>query len=239
MPMKAGFKPKKMTKKEWQDNRDMVCKGSGVGKALEAWQKNCPNDFNGATADEAKKAKAANKALLDALAVAEKKCDRFRHKDMINGISKYRLVATNYGKCIDDAFKNIKARDKLANSVGSVADIRKDSTLEKTYLAWAKGPGRCLPEAHGYILLQDNKLGDFYRLYAAKRKVNVPGYAQLALEAKFGRGENVDARDLKSARSGSMDDIHQMLRARIREFCSSSMFSEFLERKFLLPMFTY
>lgn len=237
--MKAGFKPKKMTKKEWQDNRDMVCKGSGVGKALDAWQKNCPDDFNGATADIVKKATAANKALLDALVVAEKKCDKTRHKDMIAGISKYRLVATNYGKCIDDAAKKVQARDKFTTSVNSVAAIRKENGLEKIYLQWAKGPGRCLPEAHGYILLEDNKLADFYRLYASKRKVNVPGYAQSALEAKFGRGENVDAQELKSARSGSMGDIHQMLRARIRDFCGSDMFADFMARKFLVPTFTY
>ena len=34
--MKAGFKPKLFTKKEWEDNRSPTAKGSGVGKAVKA-----------------------------------------------------------------------------------------------------------------------------------------------------------------------------------------------------------
>ena len=50
--MKAGFKPKLFTKKEWEDNRSPAAKGSGVGKALDAWNSKCPYDLQAITLKE-------------------------------------------------------------------------------------------------------------------------------------------------------------------------------------------
>ena len=36
----------KLEKKYWQANRDKVCKGSGVGNALDVWQNCCPTTNN-------------------------------------------------------------------------------------------------------------------------------------------------------------------------------------------------
>ena len=237
--MKAGFKPKKMTKKEWQDNRDSVAKGSGVGKALELWQKNCPYDLNGATSDDIKKAKMTCKAVITGLDVATKKCDKAKHKDLLAGISKYRVIVTDYQKCLEDASKKISARDKYKGGITGSSAIRKDGALENLYLKWAKGPGSCMPEAHGYLLLEDMKLAEFYKKYAAKRAVNIPSDAQNTFDAKFKQGQKIDDKALKTARNRSRDIIHQMLRARILDFTKSQMFAEHIQRKFMVPSFSF
>lgn len=74
--MKTGFKPKAMTKKEWQDNRSRACHGSGVGKALDQWQKSCPSKIGTLNLVQIKQAEQVCKLLKTALDTAAKKCDK-------------------------------------------------------------------------------------------------------------------------------------------------------------------
>ena len=76
--MKANFKPKLWTKKEWQDNRARAANGSGVGKALDAWQKDCPAEISKMNKKQVGDAFKTAKALESALGVAAKKCDKKR-----------------------------------------------------------------------------------------------------------------------------------------------------------------
>lgn len=237
--MKSGFKPKAMTKKEWQDNRAMAAKGSGVGKALDAWQKNCPSNVNAMTGDQIKAASLAVNAVLTALTVAEKKCDKKKQKETIEGIGKYRAIAKNYQKCLKDAALMLAKRAKYAKEIDGIAAVRKDQALLKSYLTWAKGPGKCLPEAHGYILASENKMKDLYTNYVGNKKLNLGSQQRDILFAKYANGQAVDDGILEKARKKIVSDIYIMLRTTVDDYRKSDIFKAYLQRRFMVPNFTF
>ncbi|MEM7058776.1 MAG: hypothetical protein AAF557_14390 [Pseudomonadota bacterium] len=237
--MKSGFKPKNMTKKEWQDNRSTAAKGSGVGKALDAWQKNCPSAINSLNADQLKAASLAVNGLLTALTVAEKKCDKKKQKETIEGIGKYRTIAKNYQKCLKDAAQNFAKRVKFAKEIDGIGAVRKDSTLLKYYLKWAAGPGLCLAQAHGYVLANDKELKKLYTLYVSNGKLNIGNDERKALVAKFKNEETVPDSTMETARNKIISDLFVMLRTTVDDFLKSDLFKEHQRRRFMVPDFSF
>lgn len=237
--MKSNFKPKNMTKKEWQDNRSSAAKGSGVGKALDAWQKNCPSAINTLSAEQLKTASLTVNALLTALTVAEKKCDKKKQKETIEGVGKYRTIAKNYQKCLKEAAQNLAKRAKFVKELDGIGAVRKDTNLVKYYLKWAAGPGRCLPQAHGYVLANDKEMKKLYSLYVAKGTLNIGSGERNALVAKFKNEDAVPDSTMESARNKIISDLYVMLRTTVDDFLKSDLFKEHLRRRFMVPDFSF
>ncbi len=110
-----------MTKKYWEDHRDKSCKGSGVGKALEAYVLNCPR-----SADQIKKKEHFEKAfetleaLESALKVGKGKTSGIKNAEskkgtveMIDEMEKKRKKYKEGLEKIFDEFK--KKRDDAGN----------------------------------------------------------------------------------------------------------------------------
>ncbi len=239
--MKAGFKPKNMTKKEWQDNRSSAAKGSGVGKALDAWQKHCHSALNKMTGEQLKAASVATNALLTALDVAEKKCDKKRQKETIDGIGKYRSIAKSYQKCVKEAAKVIGQRATFAKEVNGLGQVRKDASLRKCYLLWAAGPGMCNAEANGYMLAAENKDKELYTKWIGTNPplLNIQKMQFNSYTAKYRDGKDVPDATMKSARSQIVHDLYNMLNPRMTDFRKSDIFKAYLRRRFMVPDFTY
>ncbi len=237
--MKAGFKPKLMTKKEWQDNRSSVAKGSGVGKALDAWQKHCDFNINSMTTDKLKAASQAANVLMSALDVAEKKCDKKKQKETIDGIKKYRTIAKNYQKCLKDFAPSLAKRMKFTKEVDGFGAVRKDAGLLRAYMTWATGPGKCKAEAHGYILASEKKMEDLYTKYVSTGDLNLGSAENKTMLAKFRDKEEVPDAVVEKARKTIISDLYIMLRQTVEDFVETDAYKEFVQRKYAVPNFSF
>ncbi|MEM7059971.1 MAG: hypothetical protein AAF557_20510 [Pseudomonadota bacterium] len=162
--MKAGFKPKQFTKKEWQDNRSRAASGSGVGKALDQWNKVCKPKLSLMTLKELNEAAKAAKGLDDALGVAEKKCDRKKQKDTISGIGEYRKVVNSYKAAL---LKAIHAHGQRESFVADLKfdKVEKDAALMKLYGKYWKDHMRSEAHYFTYLLCKKKKYAEAVKKY--------------------------------------------------------------------------
>lgn len=151
--MKPGFKPKNFTKKEWQDNRDKVCKASGVGAALDKWQEHCVKSLSKMTVKEATKASYVATLLTGALNTAKKKCDKTKHKADIDGIEKYLTITKNFLKAVKQVEEKSRSRAEFVKKLTS-QQIRDNSRLNTIYLTYAANKGDGKPQVQAYVMTQ-------------------------------------------------------------------------------------
>jgi len=163
--MKAGFKPKKFTAKEWRSNRPLSLKKCGVGKALDAWQRDCRYDISAMDHAAIMKAYKALAGLTKALDVALKNCDPKKQKTSIDGIGEYKKVIARYEGLLKDALKVAKAHKKFLDSL-NLKSICKDSDALKVFCTFAQKKAFIWEALHSYLLWQKKDFEKAVKLYS-------------------------------------------------------------------------
>lgn len=88
-------------KKWWESRRSSKVKKSGVGDALDRWQKNCHPKIDKMTPKEVEEAKITCQSLTKALKSAIGKCGKLQ-KDTKQGCEKYVKLVEDYEKKVDN-----------------------------------------------------------------------------------------------------------------------------------------
>lgn len=198
--MKAGFKPKLFTKKEWEDNRSSAAKGSGVGKALDAWNAKCPNNLQTITLKEIADAFTTATALDKALDVARKKCDPKAQKETIAGIDAYKTVVADYQKALKLATVAVSKRKALTESL-TFAAVYADKELLAAFVVFSKKVAHIYEPLHTLILWDAKKYEEAVKLYGKDNDYNIPPAHNAALMNAFGGKDSgqVDKKALAAA----------------------------------------
>jgi hypothetical protein len=226
--MKAGFKPKLFTKKEWEDNRSPTAKGSGVGKALDAWNAKCPNDLQNITLKEIAEAFSTATALDKALEVARKKCDPKAQKETIAGIEAYKTVVDNYQKALKAANVALNKRKALAESL-TFDVVYADKELLGAFVTFTKKVAYIYEILHTKILWDAKKYEEAVKLYGKDNDYNVEAKTNKALMDAFGgkdRGQ-VDLKVLAEAIKTVPNNLMVMLRDSRHYQGSSASFDKY------------
>ena len=244
--MKAGFKPSDFTKAEWQKNRISKCKGSGVGKALDNFQKKCSfnlRDMDRAASLEAMKAVNTLKAALD---VAKGKCDKTSDALMVKGIDAYHAILNNYKKALAMTNVALNNRATFQKELG-LDKALKDTTTFK-YLVMNSKKALYSDELTAFVLHKKNKLGDAVRKFGKNNDYNIPGDLNAALKKVYIEGvdqkdlasdrklKKFAAKDLKALFNGSMV---RMMNGSVSSFKDSDEFKTLLEVKFPILNFSH
>lgn len=193
--MKAGFRPKLMTKKEWEDNRSPAVKSSDVGKALDGWQNSCPYNLQDITVKEIAEAFSAASALDRALDGAKKMCDPKAQKETIAGIAAYKEVVASYQKALKAANSALNKRSTLTDSIGFDV-VMADNALLAAFTIYAKKKAFNYPVLHTYQLWEAKKFAEAVKLYGKDNDYNVSAKVNTVLLEAFG-GKDRGAVDLK------------------------------------------
>lgn len=206
--MKAGFKPKLFTKKEWEDNRSPAAKGSGVGKALDVWQAKCPYDLQTITLKEIAEAFSAASALNRALDVALKKCDPKAQKETIAGIAAYKSVVDAYEKALKATNSALNKRKVLAESL-TFDVVMGDKDLMAAFTVYAKKKAFIFEPLHTLLLWKAKKYEEAVKLYGTDNDYNVSRDTNKILLEAFG-GKDRGGGDLKKLAEAIKDVPHQL-----------------------------
>ncbi len=183
--MKAGFKPKTFSRKEWEDNRSTAAKGSGVGKALDAWKAKCSYDMQAITVQEIADAYSAASALDKALDVALKKCDPKAQKETIAGIGAYKDVVAAYEKTLKATNLAKQKRNALIKDL-SLDTVLGDKELLVAFTDFAKKKAFIFEPLHTLLLWRAKKYEDAVKLYGKGNDYNVSNATNKILMDVFG-----------------------------------------------------
>lgn len=243
--MKAGFKPKLFTKKEWEDNRASAAKGSGVGKALEVWQSKCPYDLQEITVKEIAEAFSAAQALDKALDVARKKCDPKAQKETIAGIEAYKSIVAEYEKALKAANSAINKRKTLVDSL-TLDTVLGDKDLLAAFIIYAKKKAFIYEPLHTLLLWKAKKYEEAVKLYGKDNDYNVSKPINETLVNAFGgkdRG-SVDLTKVAIAVKAVPTQMREMLtdsrhyKANSSSFCFYETFLSISEKRFPIANFS-
>ena len=237
--MQANFKPKLWTKKEWRDNRSSATKNSGVGGALDAWQKNCPKEIDKMNETKVESALKTAKVLLSALDVAAKKCNKTRQKETLAGIGAYKNKVNEYMGLLKAAEKVLKKRKKITESL-SFSVVTKNKELFKVFSDFAQNKGLIWPQLHTWIMINNKEYHKAVKLYGQGDGYNV-GYRTSELLLKyFGAGANPNDYDSKKA-DAAIESLYRELGSMLRsmehyvDLGKYDAYLKFLDRKFPMP----
>ncbi|MCY2996006.1 MAG: hypothetical protein NTY19_50375 [Planctomycetota bacterium] len=97
---------KSFNKKWWESKRSSALKGSGVGKALDEWQKNCKKPIPQMIQRELEAAESTCAALRKALKGALAKCGD-KQKETVAGCKKYLQLVNDFSSDVADRAKKI------------------------------------------------------------------------------------------------------------------------------------
>jgi hypothetical protein len=235
--MKSGFKPKTFTKKEWQDNRSPACKASGVGKALDAWQKVCLYHFTDATLAEIKKALQSADALNKALNVAAKKCDKKRQKETLSGIGQYQLIINRYKKVLNLTSVALTNRKKMSDKLNFDAVVA-DSTLTREFVKFSK-KGYFFNELDAYILCKKKKFAEAVKKYGKSNDYNVRGSLNKLLISIYIDNQPIAKDKIQKANKDLFEGMRRMLLdpQKISSFMDGEGYCKYLDGKFPLISF--
>lgn len=157
--MDKNFKPKAMTKSEWQKNRSPAAKGFNVGKGLDKWQAKFTKKLSASTEKDLNEITAMIEYLETALGNAKKKLDPKRQKETIAGIGEYLKITNAYKAKVLRAILAHNNRSDLKDGIQSIKDIEADKALWKLYGHFAKSPkGQFFPAYDTYNLLKGKKI---------------------------------------------------------------------------------
>jgi len=228
--MDKSFKPKKMARKEWQDNRPRFLKGQGVGAALDDWQKKVAKanysvgTFASILANVEDAIMVVGKLklkIMDAIKVCKKQIGD--HKDTIAGLENYLKVAEDkHGELLKRHVFESKM-SKLSNKP-TIEAILKDSKLTAALKALLKAT-HDEPFLDTYILVhKKNKLAEAVKKYGAKNEYNIGHHANKALVAHYVKNDTtVTDRALKDGERTLREDSFKLLRG----ICDRLMGQEF------------
>ena len=186
--MKSGFKPKLFTKKEWQDNRDPALKASGVGAALDLWQRHCPKAVGALDEAGCSQAMKVCLTLLVALKKAEDKCKTPALENDKKGIGEYRKIVQKYQshlKLATDGVGKLRRTmfDRITKNLTSVYEaITKDARLKEIAAAAAK-KALCPKEFDAWLLWKSKKYAAAVASYGKNNDYNMPDSANRVLVA--------------------------------------------------------
>ncbi len=197
--MKPGFKPKLFTKKEWQDNRDPALKGSGVGAALDQWQKHCPKDVGALDKEEIVKAFKVSKELLAALKKAEDAAKAKGLLDEIKGVEAYKKKVLAYQTLLKSAAVPLGQRDAVRQSMKKLdtayAAMSKDPGLKEAVTAAAK-KAFVFEAFDAWILWKEKKYPAMVARYAKDNDYNIPGPENEILKKAFSLDKSDRTKDV-------------------------------------------
>lgn len=242
--MKAGFKPKTMTKKEWQNNRASACKGSGVGKALEAWQTDCPAKLSDITKAGVAKAYKAAGALDKALDVALKKCDKVKQKETIAGIAQYKSLVSRYQKVLKLTLSALTKREELTKSL-NLQKVTEDADLAKAFMVYAKKKGFFEEQFTTHLLCKKKKYAEAVKRYSnngeAGGDYNISGKSNKILYNNFVAMVREDKKDIDNAIHELESGMVQMLSdaRHYNSFANYESYLRILNGRFPLIDFSY
>lgn len=206
--MKAGFKPKLFTKKEWQDNRSPAANGSGVGKALDVWQAKCSYDLVAMTLKNVAEALSAATALDKALDVALKKCNPKAQKETIAGITAYKAIVDAYQKALNATNVSLNKRMTLAAGL-TLSSVMGDNELLTAFTVYAKKKAFIYGPLHTLLLWKAKKYEDAVKLYGKDNDYNVNAETNKTLLDAFA-GNDRGSVDLKKLAEAIKDVPNQM-----------------------------
>lgn len=166
--MKAGFKPKLWTKKEWLDaDPSDKTKGCGVEAALDEWQKNCKGAFASMKPEEAAKASMTAHKLSEVLTKASKKCDPKAQKETLMGINEYKKRADDYAHLAKLAAVALVNRQKFNSSMTGIDPVMQDKDAAALFKKYAE-KAQIWPAAHTLQLFEQKKYEEAVSLYGGK-----------------------------------------------------------------------
>ncbi|QDU41049.1 hypothetical protein Mal4_54140 [Maioricimonas rarisocia] len=241
--MKAGFVPKKFTKKEWQDNRSRACAGSGVGKALDKWQKDCPAKISEMDAGQVTKAMMTAKALAAALQVAAKKCDKKKQKETLAGIARYEAIVSRYQTLLKQADVALKKRKSVIDSL-NFRTVVNDKEILEVFTVFAETKAFIDDSLNTWLLCQKKKYKEAVERFSAGGKgggdYNTDRETNRILYNSFVKKVYEDPRDVKAAVSTLERDQVQMLSdaRHYKSFGTWDKFQEWLDKKFPIKDFS-
>jgi hypothetical protein len=168
--MKAGFKPKLWTKKEWLDaDPSSKTKNCGVEAALDEWQKHCKGQFADMTPAQLVKASQTADKLSDALTKASKNCDPKAQKETLMGILEYKKRADGYAQFAKVAAVAQANRDKYNKSMSSFEAVMKDASAATVFERYANKPSVDIwPSVDTLRLFAQKKFEQAVRAYGNK-----------------------------------------------------------------------
>lgn len=184
--MKAGFKPKLFTKKEWDDNASSAVQGCGVGEALAEWQTNCKAPVSGMTLVAIGKAAATAQKLMTALTKAEGKCGTFQ-KETKAGIGEYKKKVIEFQKVLkvaNVALSKRKAMHFPMDSKTMYAKLTSDAELKRELMAWAEKWGNTFM-IEAWLLWQKKSYTVAVQKYGPGNKYNIDDVNNKILLAAF------------------------------------------------------
>jgi len=240
--MKKGFKPKHLTKKEWQDNRSRACKGSGVGKALDQWQASCPNQINDLDKAGIAKAYKTTEAMAKALNVAEGKCNKTIQKETIAGINAYKAKVEEYQGMLKTALKMVTKREALIASIlKGFGNVKKDKDVLKIFLHFASQPTvDIVPVIESKLLFEKKKYAVAVQKYGPGNDYNIDYKDNKLLLNTFVNKVREDQKRIIAAIKAAAAGFTQML-GDFRHYHSLVAYPQFvklLETRFPIPEFS-
>jgi hypothetical protein len=244
--MKAGFKPKEFSKKEWQNNRISKCKGSGVGKALENFGTKASFNLREMDRKENLEAMKAVNTLNAALDVAKGKCDKVSDSNMIKGIEAYQHILKNYKKAL--AMTNLALVKRAKYFDEAKADkIMKDAVFLKYMMRDAK-QALYATELTAYVMSRKNKLGDAVRKWGKANDYHITGDLNNALIKVYIEGAPQEqlANDKRLKRFANKNlktmfdtSMYRMIVGSVSSFKTRDTYKQLLDVKFPILNFSY
>lgn len=240
--MKANFKPKKFTRKEWEDNASSACKGSGVGKALDLWQKNCTKSISEMTEPELDKAMMTAKALASAFGVAEKKCDPKAQKETIAGIGKYEEIVKDFQDLIKKATTAHAKRTKFIDSL-KLDTVVDDAELLELFEIYCK-KAFIIDSLDTHLLCIKKKYEEAVKKYSDGGKgggdYNIPGPANKILYNNFVAKIREEKKDVVDAIDKLETSQREMLgdRRHYEKLAEMKAFTELVAKRFPIKDFS-
>lgn len=242
--MKAGFKPKDFTKSEWQKNRLRKCNGSGVGKALDAFQKKCSFNLRDLDRKGALEAMKTVNQLKAALEVAKKKCSK-DDVNMIKGIDAYHAGLDRYKKAL--ALTNVALNNRVKYHAGlNLNAVLADATALKYMIANSK-KALYSDELTAFLLGKKKKLAEAVRKYGKNNLYNIPGDLNAALKKIYIEGvKQTDLAGDKKLKKFAKKDLAslfntsmiRMMNGSVSSFKDSDDFKKLLDVKYPILNFS-
>jgi hypothetical protein len=213
--MKAGFKPRLFTRREWTDNIASVCLQQGVEACLDKWQDDCTKPLSEMTEQELVAASQVATLLDAALNKAAKKCGALQ-KESKAGIGEYKKIVKKFQDLLKDTLTIHHIRDKFRESL-TLDMIFEDREITAAFFAFAKQKF-FEDRVKAYVMFKQGHVKEMVRTLGPGDDYNLGGEINKVLLRKFVQEEDVPVETLKAALSKCKIALETMLRDQVRIF---------------------
>lgn len=246
------FVPRAFTKAEWRQYRIRACNGSGMGKALDEWQRMAVGrPLDSMTLEDLKAAKTATNKLQAAIKTAKGKCTKSSQKNMLAALDLYARKVREF----DDAGRRCKAalqsREKAKNQMKSlrIQALMAQPPLREAFAAFSKNPRvGCFEIVDTYLLCSQNQHREAVRKYGPNNDYNIQGSHNTGLRVLFGFVPPSSPEKLEKAKriqskllSELAGEMIGMLESQRSQFFDSAAFEEaadqMVQQQYPLPNF--